>query len=323
MELRRFARQEPPAVAAFAVTGLVFLLWLLNTARPSLESVGIIVSQILPLAMVAAGMTIVLLGKGIDLSLGTILALTNVIIAKLCGGGWPVLAALGIALLVAACVGAVNGTLISYAGLPPLVVTLATSSILGGVALYLLPQPGGSVPRWFSEITLQMAGPLPMSVVWLVAVPALVWWPLRRSRWGTAILAVGEDDSSAFMSGIDVRRVRAATYVLGALLASIGGVFMTMTSASGDPKIGAPFTMRAIAACVLGGTLLSGGRGTVAGSIAGAITLQLIGNLLFSLGLNGYWQYVVIGLILIVVLAVPYFVAQARIRSGAVQGVRL
>ena len=132
---------------------------------------------------------------------------------------------------------------------------------------------------------------------------------------GTAIMAVGEDDSSAFTSGINVRAVRASTYVLGAAFTSFGGMLMTMTSASGDPKIGVDFTMNAIAAAVIGGTLLSGGRGTIAGAVAGAVTLRLIGNLLFSLGLNGYWQYVVIGTILIAALGVPYLIGRARANS--------
>ena len=100
--------------------------------------------------------------------------------------------------------------------------------------------------------------------------------------------------------------------MLGAAFTSFGGMLMTMTSASGDPKIGVDFTMNAIAAAVIGGTLLSGGRGTIAGAVAGAVTLRLIGNLLFSLGLNGYWQYVVIGTILIAALGVPYLIGRAR-----------
>lgn len=310
--LRRFAHREPATVAAFAIMAVVFAGWLLNTSRLSVSSVAIIIAQTLPLAMVACGMAIVIFGKGIDLSLGMVLTITNVLIAQLAGTGTPVWLAVLLGLAVCVVVGAVNGILVAYLGLPPLVITLATSSILAGVALYVLPQPGGSVPRWFADIPLLLIGPLPFSLVLLIGIPLLVWYPIRRSRLGPAIMAVGEDESSAFATGINVRAIRAFTYVLGAVFAGFGGVLMTMNSMSGDPKIGADFTMNAIAAAVIGGTLLAGGRGTVAGAVAGAVTIRLIGNLLFSLGLIDYWQYVVVGTILIAALGVPYLIGQAR-----------
>lgn len=307
-----YYHREQPAVAAFAIMAVVVSLWMINTPRLSISAIAIIIAQVLPLAMVACGMAIVIYGKGIDLSLGTILTMTNVLLAYLSSNGMPIVLAAAIALLVAALAGAINGFLIAFMGLPPLVITLATSSVLAGTALYILPQPGGSVPRWFSNITLTLVGPIPLSLVLMIAVPMAIWYPIRRSRLGPAIMAVGEDEGSAFASGIPVRTVRAFTYVLGAIFACVGGMFMTMTSMSGDPKIGVAFTMNAIAAAVLGGTLLSGGRGSIAGAVAGAVTLQLIGNLLFSLGLNGYWQYVVIGLILVAALGIPYLVGRAR-----------
>ena len=310
--LSRFVRREPPAVAAYAIMAIVAVAWMINTPRLSVSAIAIIISQVLPLAMVACGMAIVIFGKGIDLSLGAVLTIANVLLVKLTGAGIPVLLAVLIALLVAGLVGLVNGLLIAYLGLPPLVITLATSAILMGAALYVLPQPGGSVPRWFADIPLLLIGPLPFSLVLTVGIPMLLWYPIRRSALGPAIMAVGEDELAAFTSGIRVRAVRASTYVLGAVFAILGVVLITMTSMSGDPKIGVSFTMRAIAAAVLGGTLLAGGRGTLAGTIAGAVTLQLIGNLLFSLGINQYWQHVAVGLILVAALGVPYLIGLLR-----------
>lgn len=318
--LVRFIRREPPAIAAFVVMAVVLGAWLSTTARVDVSSIAIIISQVLPLAMAATGMSIVLFAKGIDLSVGATLALTNVLLAQLSGQGVPVLAALAVAVVVALVAGAINGILIGYADLPPLVITLGTSSILSGIALYVLPQPGGSVPVWFSNIPLLLIGPVPFSLVLLVGVPLLFWYPVRRSRLGIAILAVGGDEVSAYTSGIATRRVRGLSYVGSAFFASMGGVFMTTTSMSGDPKIGAPFTLNAIAAAVLGGCLLSGGRGTVSGAVAGAVTLQLIGNLLFSLGLNGYWRYVVIGIILVAALGLPYVIGIVRRNLAASRG---
>ena len=152
--LKRFARREPSAIAAFVILTIVAVGWMLNTPRLSISAIAIVIAQTLPLAMVACGMAVIIFGKGIDLSLGMILTITNVIIAYLSSNGMPVLLAALIALVVSLLVGSVNGVLVAYMGLPPLVITLATSSILAGVALYILPTPGGSVPRWFSQLVL-------------------------------------------------------------------------------------------------------------------------------------------------------------------------
>lgn len=310
--LKQFAVREPSAVVTLIVLAVVVVAWAFTTSHVSWGSVAIVVSQVLPLAMAATAMAVVILGKGIDLSVGASLALANVLIAKLSGDGVPVLFACLVAILVCLIIGAINGSLIAYLGLPPLVVTLAMSSVSAGVALYILPQPGGSVPQWFSNISIILVGPVPLSVLLLVGVPLALWYPFRRLPIGTATLAVGADELAAYNSGIDVRRTRAITYVIAGLFSCLGGIFVTMTSMSGDPKIGVPFTMNAIASAVLGGCLLSGGRGTITGTVAGAAILQLLGNLLFSIGVNGYWQYVVIGVLLICALALPPLLRQIR-----------
>ena len=117
------------------------------------------------------------------------------------------------------------------------------------------------------------SGPFPIAFVALVAVPALGWWPIARSRLGHRLLAVGGDERAAYESGLDVARTKVIAFVLCGLFASIGGLFLTMQAASGDPRIGDTFTLNSIAAVALGGALLSGGRGSVAASVAGALVL--------------------------------------------------
>jgi ribose transport system permease protein len=220
-----------------------------------------------------------------------------------------------VALIAAILVGVVNGVLVAYAKLPALIVTLATLSILSGIALYILPTPGGGVPEWFSDIPLILIGPIPLAAVLLIAIPAALWLPVRRSRLGTALFAVGNDEAAAFVSGVKVQRTTAIAYVFSALFSGIGGVFITMITVSGDPNIGVPFTLNSIAAAVLGGAALAGGRGTIAGAVAGAFILSFITNLLFSMGIESYWQYTVTGGLLVAALAVPYLVGAIRPRK--------
>jgi len=149
-------------------------------------------------------------------------------------------------------------------------------------------------------------------------VPIMIWYPVRRSRLGTSLYAVGNDPASAYVVGIKVGRVTIAAFVLSALFAALGGVVLTMGIASGDPNIGTPYTLNSITAAVLGGALLSGGRGTIAGTVAGALTLSFISNLLFSLGINSYWQFVVTGALLVAVLALPPVIRRIRIRRAVV-----
>ncbi len=307
----RSMRREPAAVAAYVVMLIVVLAWLLLSAAPFLTTITISLGQKLPLVMVTIGATLVIISRGIDLSIGAVVALANVLIAKGSAGGSVVLW-VALAVLAAALVGAVNGALVAYLRLPPLVATLATGSVVTGTALYILPQPGGSVPGWFSLIPLTLVGPVPLALILMVVVPLVLWYPLRRSRYGNALFAAGGDAQSAFSSGVPVRRTVGTAYLLSSIFAGLGGVFLTMNAGAGDANIGGPFTLNSIAAAVLGGALLAGGRGTVSGAVAGALTLSFLTNLLFAVGLNGYWQYVVSGVVLILAVAVPYLLSRTR-----------
>jgi len=313
--LIRYFRREPGCLIAYVVLTVVVGVWLWLTPSMSLGSFTNTIGQKIPLAMVAIGATVVIVTRGIDLSVGGILALVNVIIAKGALADGNVIMWTSVALIAAILVGVVNGVLVAYAKLPALIVTLATLSILSGIALYILPTPGGGVPVWFSDIPLTLIGPIPLAVILLVAVPAMIWLPIRKSRLGTAMFAVGNDEAAAFVSGIKVQSTTAFAYVLSGLFSGIGGVFITMITVSGDPNIGVPFTLNSIAAAVLGGAALAGGRGTIAGAIAGAFILSFITNLLFSMGIESYWQYTVTGALLVAALAVPHLLGAIRPRK--------
>lgn len=313
----RYFRREPTALIAFGVLIVIALAWAISTPNLGVIPLTYTFAQKIPLAMVAIGETIVIISRGIDLSVGGTLTLVNVIIANgTIVGGNPIVWII-LAMVVALIAGLVNGILVAVLQLPALVVTLATQSVMLGAALYILPSPGGELPIWFTNVPLQLVGPIPLVILLLIILPVLFWLPIRRSRFGVALYAVGNDESAAFTSGIRVARTKILAYVLGAFFAGLGGIFITMNAGSGDPAIGVPYTLNAIAAAVIGGVALSGGRGTVAGPIAGALVLSFINNLLFSLGVNTYWQYLATGILLVAALAIPYVIRRVRQRKAS------
>ncbi len=302
--MRTYLRREPSVPAAWAVLLVIVLIWLAGSSV-SVLSVTIMIGQKVPLVLASIGAAIVIMSRGIDLSVGAVLTVVNTIIAAGTAAFGNSLAWIGVGLAVALAAGLVNGVCVAWLRLPPLIVTLAVQSILLGVALYVLPTPGGAVDAWLKDLPLVLVGPFPLMLLIVIAAPLLIWYPLRRSRFGTALLSSGADESAAYASGINVRRTVVSSYVLSALFAGLAGIVMSMNTGSGDPTIGVPFTMNTIAAAVVGGVSLAGGRGTIAGPIAGALVVSFIGNLLFSMGVNSYWQYVVTGAVLIVAIAIP------------------
>lgn len=299
-------RREPAVGVASAALVLLFSIWILTTPNLTVLSFTITMAQKVPLTLVAAGQAIAIMSKGIDLSVGAVLTMSNVVIAA--GTAvtehstilW-IAAALGVGLLA----GAVNGLCVALLELPPLIVTLATQSILFGAALYILPRPGGVVETWMVDAPLLLIGPVPLVLIVMVLVPAMLWYPLRRGRFGLALLSSGADPGAAFASGVRVEPTIVMAYMLSSLFSAIAGILVTMNSGSGDATIGTSYTMNAIAACVVGGVALQGGRGTVSGAIAGALLISFITNLLFSMGVNAYWQYVITGIILVLAISVP------------------
>ena len=302
--MRTYLRREPSVPAAWAVLLVIVLIWLAGSSV-SVLSVTIMIGQKVPLVLASIGAAIVIMSRGIDLSVGAVLTVVNTIIAAGTAAFGNSLAWIGVGLAVALAAGLVNGVCVAWLRLPPLIVTLAVQSILLGVALYVLPTPGGAVDAWLKDLPLVLVGPFPLMLLIVIAAPLLIWYPLRRSRFGTALLSSGADESAAYASGINVRRTVVSSYVLSALFAGLAGIVMSMNTGSGDPTIGVPFTMNTIAAAVVGGVSLAGGRGTIAGPIAGALVVSFIGNLLFSMGVNSYWQYAVTGAVLIVAIAIP------------------
>ena len=254
------------------------------------------------LAIVAMAQTLVVLTSGIDLSVGMVMVLANCLASAIVVGS-PLQAALGVlgVLLTGTLCGAINGLIVIFGRLQPIVTTIATSAIYYGLALALRRVPGGDVNATLAEtLTGQLPGGVPASLVLLLALVALVWLPLRRSATGRAIYAVGSAEVAAYMSGVPIRRARFVAYTLSGFLASIAGLFVTCITYSGEASAanGNTYTLYSIAAVVLGGVSLFGGSGSAVGAIFGALMFRTIGDLLFVFDLDPLWQPLFQGVVL-------------------------
>jgi len=255
------------------------------------------------LALVAIAQTMPVLTSGLDLSVGMIFILTNCIAsAVLNGPPWLVAAGILAVLLSGAVCGAINGALVVYGRLQPIIATLATGAVYQGLALIVRPVPGGSVEQGLAgALTTQIFGLIPTTLVILLSVVLFVWLPVQLSTTGRGCYAIGSLESAAYMTGVAVRRSRLAAYMLGGVLAALGGLLLTAMTLSGDASAtsGGIYTLSSIAAVVIGGTSLMGGVGGAIGSIFGAFVLREVSDLLFVFDIQPLVQPFIQGLILL------------------------
>ena len=288
---------------------LGILLVFTKLIQPSYGVPGVqgLAISVLPLALAAVAQAIVVLSGGIDLSIGSMMALVNVVAATQMQGRseeFGVAVVLGV-LLLGLALGAVNGTLIVLTRVPDIIVTLAMSFVWAGCALLVLPTPGGGSAKWLPELVSGSLGNewIPKAAVGLIVVVALIWIPVRRSWLGLSLYAIGSNRLAAFRSGVSVGRTRILSYTLMGLFAALAGVSLTASTGIGTPVPG-PYTLLSVAAVVLGGVSLAGGRGSVFGPILAVIILQLIRTDMTFLDINTNFATVLQGLILIGVVMI-------------------
>ncbi|MFT3974057.1 MAG: ABC transporter permease [Amaricoccus sp.] len=261
-----------------------------------------------PLALVTMAQAILMLNGGITLAIGPLVSLGAVIAATTMGGASGVPGGLVAVAAAGLAIGAVTGVIVAHLRLPAIIVTLAGSFIIAGIALILLPRPGGSVPEWLSNA---LAGHTPVAFLLLVAIVVL-WKVFLATPLGLGIYAAGDNPLGAFRSGAPIERVKIVSFALSGLLAALAGLFVAAQTGSGDPVIGTPFTLNSIAAAVLGGVGFLGGKGTMRGAICGSLLLSVMINVMFFLGFPPVAQYVAQGLIIVGAVAIPELVAQGR-----------
>ena len=259
------------------------------------------------LALVAVAQTFVVLTGGIDLSIGTIFILADCLASTIVLGS-PLMTALGIVGVLAAglACGLVNGLLVVYGRLQPIVATIATGAIYFGLALTLRPNPGGDINSDLADaVTGQLQGGVPTSAVVLAAVMILLWVPFRRSVWGRAVYAVGSSEPSAYMSGVPIGGAKLLAYSLAGLFAALGGLMLAFITYSGEASSSnaATYTLNSIAAVVIGGVSLFGGSGSAVGAIFGAFIFRTINDLLFVFNLDPLWQPLFLGIVLLIAVS--------------------
>ncbi|RWC28261.1 ABC transporter permease [Mesorhizobium sp.] len=270
------------------------------------------------LAFVAMAQTLVVITAGIDLSIGMIFLLTNCLASWLVVGT-PMQTTVGViaVLAVGLLCGAINGAIVIYGRLQPIVATIATGAVYYGIGLLLRPFPGGSVNEDLADaLTSRVFGVVPASLVVLLAVVLVIWVPFSRSVLGRAAYAAGSSETAAYMSGVPIRRGKFAAYTLAGLLAAIGGLFLTFFTYTGEAAYasGNAYTLFSIAAVVLGGVSLFGGKGSAIGAIFGALAFRTIGDLLFVFDFDPLWQPLFQGVILLVAVSLGAF-ALFRVRN--------
>jgi ribose transport system permease protein len=268
---------------------LVVLLVLTKLLQPGFGVSGLdsLARAALPFALATAGMTIVVIAGGIDLSIAAMMAVASVTAARLMVGVGDV-QALSVVIAVLALglgMGALNGALIVLTRVPDIVVTLAMLFVWQGVALLILNAPGGSAAPWLRSLIVggvtvpglpaALTEWLPKAFVFLAVSVALIWLPIRRSKLGLMFYAIGSDSAAAFRSGVPVGLVRVAAYAVTGLFAALGGLVLTMSTGIGEPIPG-PYLLASVAAVVLGGVALGGGRGGIVGPILAVIILRLV-----------------------------------------------
>ena len=261
-----------------------------------------------PLALVTMAQALMLLNGGISLAIGPMVSLGAVIAAVTMGGPFGVLGGLVAVAVVGLFIGALTGGIVAYLRLPAIIVTLAGSFIITGVALILLPRPGGFIPDWFSDL---LAGHTPVAFGLLVVI-VIAWKLYIATPLGLGIYAAGDNPVGAFRSGVPVERVKVVAFAISGLLAALAGLFVAAQTGSGDPVIGTPFTLNSIAGTVLGGVAFLGGKGTMRGAICGSLLLSVMINVMFFLGFPPVAQYVAQGLIIVGAVAIPQLTSQWR-----------
>lgn len=256
-------------------------------------------------------------GEGIDISVGGIVSIVNAVMATRIGlEGSPeqMWQFVFVSLLIGLIAGAINGFFIAYLRLQPIITTYATSFLYVGLALFILPNPGGGIPGAIAAF-YRNSTPLNIPLAfYVIAIVLLIWWYVSSTRYGKFLYAVGGKAEAAYETAVPVTLVQFSTYVASGLIAALAGIAMTMLSGSGNAEIGLPMTLTSITAVVIGGNALSGGVGGVAGPVMGAITLGIIQNIISFASIDTWWETLVKATIIVLALAAPGIVNLFRRR---------
>jgi len=308
-----------PALFAFVLFVIAIVINLI--LQPNMfakETLNSNMRVFLPIILLSVGQAIVLLGGGIDISVGGVVSIVNTVLATRVGlDGSPekMWQYIFVSLFAGILAGAINGFFVSYLRLQPIITTYATSFLYAGFALFILPNPGGGIPANVAALyrnTTPLGLPL---AFYVIAIVLLIWIYISSTRYGKYLYAVGGRAQAAYETAVPVTWVQFSTYVISGFMAALAGIAITMLSGSGNADIGGPMTLNSITAVVIGGNAMSGGVGGVAGPIMGAVTLGIIQNIISFANINTWWETLVKATIIVVALAAPGIINLFRRRG--------
>ncbi|MER9197264.1 ABC transporter permease [Mesorhizobium australicum] len=256
-------------------------------------------------ACVALGMTLVIIAGGIDLSVGPTAAIAAVAAAVMMTAGVPIFVAIPIALIFGMATGAVNGILVSYGGLQPFIVTLGTLSLYRALALiYTGGNPVFGIPPAFRALTNSSIAGIPNPVLIVAVLAGSIWIVLNKTPLGEYFLAVGGNQEASRIAGVPVALTKIASYVISGGLAAVAGLILVGRLGAADPTLGNLWELDAIAAAAIGGASLMGGKGSIVGTLLGAVILGSLRNGLTLLNVQAFYQLLATGLIILVAMLI-------------------
>lgn len=300
MEKMRKLTKAPAAVSIILFILLAILTCILQPQAISLDWVNLKAEGAMTLILVALGETLVLLIGGIDLSIAGVVSLTNSYSAMyMLDSGASIALTSVVCALMGLAVGLFNGFVIQKMHIQPFIVTFSTWFICGGLAYLVLPKDGGKPPVSFAEMmSFRIGGKISIAIV-IILLLIGIWIYFRKTTLGIYLYAVGSHDKASSLNGINVFGIKMFAYAASGVFAGLAGLYRTANVTSGSPTAGEPFFTQAIAASVIGGTLLTGGKGGALGTIFGALVLKMIADILVFAGVSSYWSTLFQGLLLI------------------------
>lgn len=306
---RKFAT-TPKLISVLTICVLLLVIFVsmcvYSESYRSVYNITNILAQCAPLACVSMGQTIVILSGGIDLSVGSTISVCTAIAARLMGGDTPASILIGLVVMFAFAVvmGLINGACVNYLKVPPMITTLCTSTILRGVALWILPVAGGKINSAFARAVFKKWDIISMPLVFMFLLFGAMRYILYHTRTGKGLYAIGQNRDIAASMGVKTAKVSIKAYVLAALCAAVTGLLLACRMRVGDPTCGTIYSMDSISATVIGGASMAGGTGLLSGTIVGAFLIGMLSNVMNILEINQFYQYVMKGALLIAAMII-------------------
>jgi ribose transport system permease protein len=298
-------KQHIESLKKFAIIGVLLAIVIFFTIASDsfLTSKNLlnVTRQVAMLGISAVGMTCVILTSGIDLSVGAVMAITNITCSMMMvNAGLPILPAILLTLLIAALIGLINGLLVSYVKVPALITTLAMMTILRGLSFVLCEgMPVWGLPPAFKKLGQGYVGVIPIPVIIMVLVFIIGWLFLNRTKTGRYIYGLGGNKEAVRLSGVNIRKIETLVFVISALLTGLAGIIMLSRINTGQPKIGTGYEMDVITAVVLGGVSIMGGAGSIIGVFIGVLITGVLSNGMILIDVSEYYQQITKGVVLL------------------------